>query len=443
LWYNWLAQPLTALIPYPTFTQEHPQMPKLRLTALGVERLKSPKAGRLEIFDALLPGLGLRVTDKGRKTFFVMTMVGTGEAVRDGDGNIVAGRRLKRITLQPTWPALTLDQAREQARAVLHRVAKGEDPDAPKPAPVPTWRQYVEGYLQRHKGSLGASTLADLTSKLAQMSRWDHLPLDAIRRADVLAFVEDTAVRAPIHANRQLAAIKTLYNDAVRRGVVEANPAAPLKPPSREVARDRALSDMELGWFWTATERLDWAYRGALRMLLLTGQRRGMVQHMTWDELDLERRTWTVRAAKMKTGKVHEIALNDLAMEVLTEARPITSGVHDLVLTNDGRPLGDFSHAKSRVDAAMAEIASRAIPAWRIHDLRRSMVHGLAEMGFAPHIADKILAHSSGAISGVAAVYNRFEYANERRDALCAWGRKIEVIIGRRPSNVTPLAANL
>jgi integrase len=412
-------------------------MSKLRLTALGVERLKSPKAGRLEIFDSLLPGLGLRVTDKGRRTFFVMTMVGTGEVVRDAEGGIIAGRRLKRITLQPTWPALTLDQAREQARDILHRVAKGEDPDA-QPQATPTWRQYVEGYLQRRRGSLRASTRTDLTNKLAQMSRWNHLPLDAIRREDVLAFVEDTAVHAPIHANRQLAVIKTMFNDAVRRGVVDSNPAAPLKPPSREVARDRALSDAEISAFWTATERLDWAYRGALRMLLLTGQRRGMVQHMTWDEIDLERKVWTVPATKMKTGKAHEIALNDLAMEVLAEAR-ITASAHGFVFTNDGRPLGDFSHAKSRVDAAMAEIAGKITPPWHLHDMRRTLVHGLAAMGIAPHVADKILAHTQGAIHGTASVYNKFAYINERRDALLAWGRKIGEVIGRQRDNIITL----
>jgi integrase len=415
-------------------------MSRLRLTALGVERLKPPASGRIEVWDTILPGLGLRVTDKGRKTFFVMTMVGTGDAVRDAEGSIIAGRRLKRITLEPTWPALSLDQARDQARDILHRIARGEDPTA-EPQGVPTWRQYVEGYLQRRRGSLRPSTHIELTYKLAQMSCWDHLPMTAIRREDVLAFVEDTAAHAPVHANRQLAVIKTLLNDAVRRGVVEANPAAPLRPPSREVARDRALSDAEIGWFWTATERLDWAYRGALRMLLLTGQRRGMVQHMTWDELDLERRTWTVAAAKMKTGKTHEIALNDLAMQVLAEARPITASANGLVWTNDGRPLGDFSHAKSRIDATMTEIAGKAVAPWHVHDLRRTMTHGLAAMGIAPHVADKILAHSSGAISGTAAVYNKFAYLDERHDALAAWGRKIEEIIGARPSNVTVLAA--
>jgi integrase len=271
------------------------------------------------------------------------------------------------------------------------------------------------------------------------MSCWDHLPLDAIRREDVLAFVEDTAVHAPIHANRQLAWIKTVFADAVRRGVVATNPAAPLKPLNREVVRDRALSDAEIGWLWAATDRLDWAYRGAFRMLLLTGQRRGMVRLMTWDELDLERRTWTVAAAKMKTGKVHEIALNDLAMEVLTEAQPITAGAHGFVFTADGRPLGDFSHAKSKVDAAMAEIAGKAIAPWHTHDLRRTMVHGLAAMGIAPHIADKILAHSSGAISDVGAVYNQYLYSDERRDALAAWGRKIVTLIGRAPGNVVSL----
>jgi integrase len=176
-------------------------------------------------------------------------------------------------------------------------------------------------------------------------------------------------------------------------------------------------------------------------MLLLTGQRRGMVQRMAWDELDLDRRTWTVGAAKMKTGKPHEIALNDLAMEVLAEARPITASANGLVWTNDDRPLGDFAHSKSKVDAAMAEIAGKPIAPWHIHDLRRTMTHALAAMGFAPHIADRVLAHSQGTIHGVAAVYNRYEYHAERRDALAAWGRKVEAIVGQRPSNVTALLA--
>jgi integrase len=415
-------------------------MSKLRLTTLNVERTKPPKTGRLEVWDAILPGLALRVTDRGRKTFFVMTMVGSGDAVRDAEGSIIAGRRLKRITLRPAWPALSLNAAREQARDILHRAAKGEDPTE-QPQAAPHFRQYVDAYLQRRRGSLRPSTYDVLTRTLAQMSRWDHLPMTAIRREDILAFVEDTAARAPIHANRQLTVIKTLFNDAVRRGVVETSPAAPLRSPSREVARDRALSDAEIGWFWTATDRLDWAYRSALRMLLLTGQRRGMVRLMTWEELHLECRTSTVAAAKMKTGKVHEIALNDLAMEVLAEARPITASANGLVWTNDGRPLGDFSHAKSRIDAAMAEIAGKAVAPWHVHDLRRTMTHGLASMGIAPHIADIILAHSSGAISGTAAVYNKFAYLDERRDALAAWGRKIATLIGRQPSNETPLVA--
>jgi integrase len=413
-------------------------MSRLRLTALGVERLKPPASGRIEVWDTILPGLGLRVTDRGRKTFVVMTMVGTGKSVRDAEGSIIAGRRLRRITLQPPWPALTLDQARDQARDILHRVARGEDPTA-EPQAVPTWRQYVEGYLQRRRGSLRPSTYVYLTNILAQMSCWDHLPITAIRREDVLAFVEDTAARAPVHANRQLAWVKTLYNDALRRGAVEINPAAPLRPPSREVARDRALSDVEINAFWTATDRLDWAYRGALRMLLLTGQRRGMVRLMTWDELDLERRTWIVPAVRMKAGKPHEIALNDLAMEVLAEAGPITAGAGGLVFTNDGRPLGDFSHAKAKLDAAMAEIAGRAIAPWHTHDLRRTMTHGLAAMGIAPHIADAVLAHTGGVIRGTARIYNQFRYATERRDALAAWGRRVAQIIGRDTGNVVPM----
>jgi hypothetical protein len=110
------------------------------------------------------------------------------------------------------------------------------------------------------------------------------------------------------------------------------------------------------------------------------------------------------------------------------------------VFTCDGvRPLQGFAKAKARLDAAMQQIAGKPLPAWHVHDLRRVMTHGLAQLGIAPHVADKVLAHASGAISGVAAVYNRYEYLEERKAALAAWGNRVAEIVGRRPSNVIAL----
>jgi len=79
------------------------------------------------------------------------------------------------------------------------------------------------------------------------------------------------------------------------------------------------------------------------------------------------------------------------------------------------------------------------IPPWIIHDLRRTAATGMARLKVAPHVVDKVLNHFSGEISGVAAVYNRFAYLEERRAALEAWGRHIDSLVASRPSNVVTL----
>jgi integrase len=413
--------------------------PKTRLTALGVARLKAPRTGRLEVFDAALPGFGLRVSATDARSYFVMAMAGAGSPVRDADGNIVAGRRLRRFTLGDAR-VVPLDEARDKARALLRRIDAGEDPAQPQAA-VPTFRDFAFAYLARRKGNLRSSSFIELGRTLREVSnRWGDRPIDRIRPQDALAFIDDKAGRAPIRANRVLSVLRTLFADALRRGVIDASPVALLKPPSRPRSRDRALNDAEVAIFWTATDRLGWPFRGFYRLLLLTAQRRAQVQLLEWSHIDLEHRVWATPAAVMKSGREHVVHLSDLALDVLAEARGMGNG-SGFVFSSDGvRPLRDFARAKARLDARMRQEACAPIASWHVHDLRRTVTHGLAAMGFAPHIADKILSHASGAISGTAAVYNKFEYLSERRDALNAWGNKVETIIGRDAGNVVTLA---
>jgi hypothetical protein len=205
--------------------------PKTRLTPLGVERLKAPKTGRLEIFDAVLPGFGLRVSDTDARSYFVMTMVGGGPVVRNEAGEIIAGRRLRRFTIGDA-KVISLDEARDKARDILRRIDAGEDPTQPK-AIMPTFRQFIDGYLQRRKSDLRPRTYYMRTRTFKQMTRWDDLPLNTIRRQDVIALLDDTVVRAPVHANRMLSALRTMFSDALRRGVIDASPVALLKPRAR------------------------------------------------------------------------------------------------------------------------------------------------------------------------------------------------------------------
>jgi hypothetical protein len=394
-------------------------MSKKRLTEITVTNTRAPPKGgkRIEIWDTALPNFGLRITPQphDKRSYFCMCMVGDGEIVRDDDGNIIAGRRLRRFTIGDAR-IVALDEARTKAREIMRRAAAGEDP-AQSQVTVPTFRDFAVDYLKRRKGSLRASTYAELARTLGHLNtRWGGRLISKIRQQDVQALIDDTAARAPISANRVLSALRGICSDALRRGVIDTSPVALLKPPTKERVRERALSDAEIGLFWSAATEIGWPFGHAFKMLLVTAQRRGMVKLMTWDEL----------------AEAKSIAIN--------LGRPTDRGFVFSSSANNG-PIAAFAWVKARMDRLMSEAAGKPLDPWRLHDLRRTMVHGLASMGFAPHVVDRLLAHSQGTIRGVAAVYNQYQYLDERRDALNAWGRKIETIIDRRQDNVAPLVA--
>jgi len=159
-------------------------------------------------------------------------------------------------------------------------------------------------------------------------------------------------------------------------------------------------------------------------MLALTGQRREEVAQMTWAEVDLVRRLWTLPGTRTKNGKPHVLQLSDLAVAVIRAQARFTPLVFP---AGGGRPVSQFSREKRRLDALSGVLD------WRLHDVRRTMVSGMARIGVAPHIADKILNHASGTISGVAAVYQRHEFMEERRDALDRWNAHVDRILNGPP----------
>jgi integrase len=140
---------------------------------------------------------------------------------------------------------------------------------------------------------------------------------------------------------------------------------------------------------------------------------------------------------KAKSDRTHEVQLSDAVVELL-RAQPRRG---PYVFTGKtGRPVTGFPHGKARLDAAMAAIAGDAkVEKFNTHDLRRTAVSHMARLGFPAEVCDRVLNHSSGAISGVAAVYNRFEYQDQRRAALAAWSSYVAGLLSPAPSNVVPL----
>jgi integrase len=162
-------------------------------------------------------------------------------------------------------------------------------------------------------------------------------------------------------------------------------------------------------------------------LLALTGQRREEVAQLTWDELDLATRVWTIPKTRTKNGKAHAVHLSKETLAVLKRVRPQGPLVFSLLGT---KPFRNFGKAKRSLDE-LSEVGS-----WRLHDLRRTCVSGMARLGVAPHVADKILNHQTGTISGVAAVYQRHEFLAERREALERWGNHVGQIFAEAPGEL-------
>jgi integrase len=186
--------------------------------------------------------------------------------------------------------------------------------------------------------------------------------------------------------------------------------------PFEEVSRERTLSDGELASVIRASREIGGPFGAIVEMLALTGQRREEVARMTWPELDLNARTWTLEGARTKNGRAHIVHLAQPALQVLDRCPSLGLFVFT---TAGAKPLQAFSLHKRRLDT------QSGLADWRLHDLRRTVVSGMARLGVAPHIADRILNHVGGTIGGVAAVYQRHEFLAERKAALDLWGAHV------------------
>jgi integrase len=410
-------------------------MPRKKLTDLFVERLKAPTKGRVEFFDTTFPGLALRVTDTGHKSWSLFYRA--------------AGRQ-RRYTIGP-YPAFKPADARKAASAALHRVEAGGDPteerkarrDAGKPA-VDHFAEVARDYLGRQvKKNTAASTYKETARVFERdvIPVWGRRPIGSITRRDVTALIDGKAAAgAEVQANRVLALLRTFFGWAVGKDWIVSNPCDGLKPPTKEKARDRVLADDEIRLFWAAADAIAWPYGSLFKLLLLTAQRRDEVAPVEWSEIDLAKGVWSIPRHKAKNARAHEVQLSREARAVLS-AVPKIAG--EFVFSTNGRTaVSGFSRAKERLDDLMAKSTEKEIAPWVLHDLRRSATTGMARLKVPPHVVDRILNHSSGTIRGVASIYNRFDYADERRAALEAWGRYVEGLVSGEPAgNVVSLKA--
>jgi integrase len=362
---------------------------------------------------------------------------------------------LRRLTIG-RYPAIKPAQARKEAAAALERLRQGFDPAEEKRArrdlPSPdadSFSAVAYDYLERHLAkNNAASTYQEAKRDLEHdaLPKWGKRPVASISRRDVIDLIDGIIARgAEVQANRTLARLRALFNWAIEKERVGASPVARVKPPTKEKPRDRVLMDDELRWFWAACDEIGWPFGALAKLLLLTAQRRDEVAGIEWAELDFTKRVWVIPRHKTKSDRAHEVQLSDEAMELLQTLPRVSDQL--LFTTTGSTVVSGFSRSKRRLDAAMLkakriEFGARkgdAISRWTLHDLRRTAATGMARLNVSPHVVDRILNHTSGTIRGVAAVYNRFAYLDERRAGLEAWGTYLTELLKRTTSNVVNL----
>jgi integrase len=384
-------------------------MPRIKLTKSAIDSLPIPKSD-LVYWDIGLPGFGVKITPKGRKVFIVLYRA--------------AGGRLRKYTIGP-YGRVTLHQAKLAAQKVFTAKLEGRDPAAEKREAnrrivADRVTDLLEAFIAQH---VAQNRSAGEVSRMLrrEIIPWGTRSIHEITKRDVVDLVSAIHQRGtPIAANKVLKTIKTFLRWCVGQAVLDVSPADGVPLPAKEVTRDRVLTEDELVRVIVAARTMGEPYGAIVELLALTGQRREEVARCTWDEIDLRARVWTLPRERTKNTKHHTVHLSDQAVTVLSGTRKLGKFVFSQTGEN---PFQAFSSAKRELDKLSG------VTGWRLHDLRRTCVSGMARLGVAPHVADKILNHQSGTISGVAAVYQRHDFLAERNDALEQWAAHVVRLI--------------
>jgi integrase len=339
--------------------------------------------------------------------------------------------RARTLTLG-AYPLLTPQAARRACQVAGALVAVGRCPAterramaaesrlAKKPA-----RDYVEKvaaqYLKHAKARTRASTWTE-TKRVFDpeiLPAWRGRRLSEITKADVRKLVDSVAKRAPVGANRLLASLKTFLAFTVEQDILTVSPAASVRPPAPEKARERVLTDDELAAVLKACTRLG-AYGQGVILLALTGQRRSEIFGALWSEFDLTTKLWTLPAARAKNGRQHSIPLSDAAIAILESLKSANPAVFE-------------PQSFSRCKAELGKLLPGMAP-FTVHDLRRTFASGCARLGVRIEVVERALNHASGSFRGIVGVYQKYDFADEKRAALDAWSEHVAALPSRTAS---------
>lgn len=445
----------------------------MKLTAVVLERIR-PSQERREIPDHMAPGLRLVVQPSGGKSWAMRFRKPNGKAAKLTLGSVNLG--------PPSNPDLvagaphTLAEARahaarinvsrasgqdvvleaKQAKETLRRAASGQ---------TDTFAEVAKAFIAGHKVKTWKEIAINLGLKYAKdrgepvmtkgglAERWADKPVGEVTGHDVHAVIAEaikhgtpgveTRKKQPSeNRGRKMGnALGSLFKWAMRhrRHAMKANPCIGEYRPGSPPPRDRTLSAAEINALWQACDEETYPFGSIVKLLLLTGCRLKEISALEWKELNDDLAVVSLPGRRTKNGLPHVVHLTPQARAIIEKVKRIEGWPYVFSITGK-TPVSGWSKIKGRLDDAMTKHNhGEPFPHWRLHDTRRTAATGMAEIGVPPHIVEAALNHVSGAKAGVAGVYNRAVYAEEKKAALERWAAHVEAIVTGKPANVVPL----
>jgi len=380
------------------------------LTKVSIEKASAGQ-DRKETPDGSVPGLYLVVQPSGVKSFALRYRY---------------GGKSKKLTLG-RYPTLSLADARQKARQAKEQLSYGNNPARSTDNPE-MFEAAFQSFIDRHvsQNKSGSETIRIFHHDL--LPAFGSRRISDISKRDINALMDRIVDRgSPVMANRTLSAMRKFFVWAVSRDLAQHNPCEGLKPPVREKSRERILTDEEISWFWKASNDMGYPYGTYFQFLLLSAQRRAEVSDMTFDELEGD--VWKIPGERSKNGKSHSVPLSE-GLQSLIAGIPHAEGY--LFTSSGKKPVGNLGRAAGRLQVRMQAYANEDgkgdIQHWRLHDLRRTAASGMARCGVFQEVIERVQNRSSGAFSGVAGIYNRYEYEKEKSCALAKWSELLDLL---------------
>jgi integrase len=348
---------------------------------------------------------------------------------------------------------LTLKDARLAGDRVLSQLRQGINPIDTKNGPLADQDLFENVYAEFHKRHikrLAASTARSYENNFEAdvLPYWTGRNVKELKRRDVKTRLNEILDErdAPAQANQTYARLKKFFNWCIEEEIIDASPMARMPKPADQSDRTRVLSDDEIRHVWLAADKIGFPYGTVIKGLILTGQRKTEVADLPRKEIimktaDLNEPHWLLPSERAKNRREHVVPLAPEMLTLLTDLPKLNTNPDMYFVNNRGNRLDGWSDAKSKIDYEILVLHRKAAiergedPAtveameeWVFHDLRRTVATKMGALRIQPHVIEAVLNHA-GIIKGVAKVYNRYSYVDEKRHALELWARTLMRIV--------------